>query len=76
MADPRIVIVGAGPAGTRAAETLVAAGIRPVVVNEAAASGGQIYRRQPAGFSRTAETLYGTEAGRAVAELRRQINAA
>ena len=67
MADPRIVIVGAGPAGTRAAETLVAAGIRPVVVNEAAASGGQIYRRQPAGFSRTAETLYGTEAGRAVA---------
>jgi NADPH-dependent 2,4-dienoyl-CoA reductase/sulfur reductase-like enzyme len=67
MADPRIVIVGAGPAGTRAAETLVAAGLRPIVVNEAAASGGQIYRRQPPGFTRSAETLYGTEASRATA---------
>ncbi len=29
-AAPRVVIVGAGPAGIRAAQTLVAAGIRPV----------------------------------------------
>lgn len=67
MALPRVIIVGAGPAGTRAAETLVAAGIRPVVVDEAMRSGGQIYRRQPEGFRRDAKALYGTEAGRAVA---------
>ena len=29
--DRRVVIVGAGPAGVRAAETLVAAGLRPIV---------------------------------------------
>ena len=29
MAEPRIVIVGAGPAGVRAAETLDASGVRP-----------------------------------------------
>lgn len=34
MADLRVVIVGAGPAGTRAAETLVRAGLRPVVIDE------------------------------------------
>lgn len=65
MAAPRIVIVGAGPAGIRAAETLVSAGLRPVLLDESQASGGQIYRRQPAGFLRTAATLYGTEAARA-----------
>jgi len=67
MAAPRIVIVGAGPAGIRAAETLVGAGLRPVVIDEAMASGGQIYRRQPLGFRRTARELYGTEAARAIA---------
>ncbi|HEY8613021.1 MAG TPA: FAD/NAD(P)-binding oxidoreductase [Roseomonas sp.] len=67
MAAPRIIIVGAGPAGTRAAELLVAAGQRPVVVDEAPDNGGQIYRRQPAGFRRSAQALYGTEAGRATA---------
>lgn len=67
VTTPRVVIVGAGPAGCRAAETLVAAGLRPVVVDEAPASGGQIYRRQPAGFRRDATTLYGTEAPRATA---------
>ena len=41
---PRIVIVGAGPAGVRAAETLVAAGLRPLVLDEQARCGGQIYR--------------------------------
>lgn len=65
MAEPRVIVVGAGPAGTRAAELLVAAGLRPLVVDEARASGGQIYRRQPEGFSRDAKALYGTEAGRA-----------
>jgi len=59
------VIVGAGPAGIRAAETLAAHGLRPVLIDEAARAGGQIYRRQPANFQRAAKTLYGFEAGRA-----------
>ncbi|MGF6230099.1 hydrogen cyanide synthase HcnB [Inquilinus ginsengisoli] len=63
----RPVIVGAGPAGIRAAQALVAAGLRPVVVDEAAKGGGQIYRRQPDGFTRDAKTLYGTEAAKAEA---------
>lgn len=65
MADPRLIIVGAGPAGVRAAETLVAVGLRPVVVDEGVAAGGQIYRRQPEGFTRTPETLYGPDAPKA-----------
>lgn len=65
MADRHVVIVGAGPAGTRAAQTLVRAGLRPVVIDEAPASGGQIYRRQPTGFRRPASALYGFEAGKA-----------
>ena len=64
---PRVLIVGAGPAGTRAAETLVAHGIAPVVVDENARSGGQIYRRPPEGFKRPAAALYGFEAGKAQA---------
>lgn len=59
------VIVGAGPAGVRAAQTLVAHGVRPVVVDEAPRWGGQIYRQPPAGFERPKRTLYGFEAGRA-----------
>ncbi len=65
MADPRVIVVGAGPAGVRAAETLVAAGLRPIVINEGARDGGQIYRRQPSGFGRPYSVLYGSEAGRA-----------
>lgn len=65
MADLRVVIVGAGPAGTRAAETLVRAGLRPVVIDEGDRSGGQIYRRQPQNFRRSYNALYGTEAGKA-----------
>jgi NADPH-dependent 2,4-dienoyl-CoA reductase/sulfur reductase-like enzyme len=65
MADSRVVIVGAGPAGTRAAELLVAAGLRPIVIDEASRSGGQIYRRPPPNFTRSHEQLYGTEAAKA-----------
>jgi len=61
----RVLIVGAGPAGIRAAQRLVAAGLRPVVVDEAARAGGQIYRRPPDGFTRPPEKLYGSEAGKA-----------
>ena len=55
--SPRVIIVGAGPAGTRCAETLVKAGIRPTVIDEGRRNGGQIYRRQPENFTRSYETL-------------------
>ncbi|NBA94685.1 NAD(P)/FAD-dependent oxidoreductase [Pseudomonas sp. R5(2019)] len=61
------VIVGAGPAGIRAAQTLVAHGLHPCLVDEASRGGGQIYRRQPANFQRPPEQLYGFEAGKATA---------
>ncbi|NVO27536.1 FAD-dependent oxidoreductase [Donghicola sp. C2-DW-16] len=61
-----VLIVGAGPAGIRAAETLVKAGLRPVVVDEGARAGGQIYRRTPSGFVRVPSKLYGSEALKAV----------
>jgi NADPH-dependent 2,4-dienoyl-CoA reductase/sulfur reductase-like enzyme len=64
---PRIVIVGAGPAGVRCAEVLVDAGLRPTVVDENRRDGGQIYRRQPDNFTRSYDTLYGTEAPKAAA---------
>ncbi|WIW90180.1 FAD/NAD(P)-binding oxidoreductase (plasmid) [Sphingobium sp. V4] len=67
MAQPRIIIVGAGPAGTRAAQACVAAGLRPVVIDEGRRDGGQIYRRQPDHFTRPYAKLYGTEADRAQA---------
>ncbi|MGY4729417.1 FAD-dependent oxidoreductase [Burkholderia pyrrocinia] len=61
------VIVGAGPAGVRAAEALVDAGLRPVVIDENARWGGQIYRQPPAdgGFARGKSALYGFEAAKA-----------
>ncbi|MBR8312990.1 FAD-dependent oxidoreductase [Burkholderia dolosa] len=61
------VIVGAGPAGVRAAEALVDAGLRPVVIDENARWGGQIYRQPPAGdgFVRGKRALYGFEAAKA-----------
>jgi NADPH-dependent 2,4-dienoyl-CoA reductase/sulfur reductase-like enzyme len=67
MASARVIVVGAGPAGVRAAETLVESGLRPMLVDEAPSSGGQIYRRQPEKFRRAKEQLYGTEAGKACA---------
>lgn len=67
MTEPQVVIVGAGPAGIRAAETLAAAGVRPTVIDEGARAGGQIYRRPPDGFTRPPETLYGSQAAKAVA---------
>ncbi|WP_372921680.1 FAD-dependent oxidoreductase [Roseovarius sp.] len=63
----RVLIVGAGPAGIRAAQTLAAAGLRPTVVDEANRAGGQIYRRPPQSFIRPPSTLYGSEAGKATA---------
>lgn len=65
MKTPRIVIVGAGPAGVRAAQALVECAVRPLVVDEGQRDGGQICRRQPAGFTRPDTKLYGTEAQKA-----------
>jgi len=67
MSDQRIVIVGAGPAGLRAAERLVDHGLRPILLDEAPRVGGRIYQQAPegAGFRRNAKTLYGFEAGKA-----------
>lgn len=67
MSDPVVAIVGAGPAGVRAAETLALAGLRPVLLDEAARPGGQIYRQPPAGAERRPDAIYGLDAGRAVA---------
>ncbi len=44
MTPPRVVVVGAGPAGVRAAQVLVEAGVRPIVIDEGRRDGGQIYR--------------------------------
>ena len=62
---PAVLLVGAGPAGTRAAETLVAHGTAPILVDEGARNGGQIYRQPPEGFTRPAAALYGFEARKA-----------
>ncbi|ANN79963.1 NAD(P)/FAD-dependent oxidoreductase [Bordetella flabilis] len=61
MNDTRAVIVGAGPAGIRAAQVLVGAGLRPIVLDEAPRAGGQIYRQPPPGFDRSGRELYGFE---------------
>src|SRR5262245_33129862 len=66
-ATPRVVVVGAGPAGVRAAQALVEAGVRPIVIDEGQRDGGQIYRRQPEGFTRPYTKLYGSEAEKAQA---------
>jgi NADPH-dependent 2,4-dienoyl-CoA reductase/sulfur reductase-like enzyme len=65
MDDRPPIVIGAGPAGARAAATLAAAGLAPIVIDEAPASGGQIYRRAPAGFTRPYRTLYGFDAVKA-----------
>ncbi|MBT2375262.1 NAD(P)/FAD-dependent oxidoreductase [Pseudomonas fluorescens] len=62
-----VVIVGAGPAGISAARTLLDHGVTPCLVDESLRGGGQIYRRTPANFQRSAKQLYGFEASKAVA---------
>lgn len=61
----KVVVVGAGPAGVRAAEILLAAGIKPTVIDEGMRAGGQIYRQQGTQFTRSYTQLYGTEAAKA-----------
>ncbi|HVJ44149.1 MAG TPA: NAD(P)/FAD-dependent oxidoreductase [Dongiaceae bacterium] len=63
----RVVIVGAGPAGLRAAELLAYSGLSPILLDEAPRIGGQIYRLPPnvAGLTRSAQQLYGSQARKA-----------
>jgi NADPH-dependent 2,4-dienoyl-CoA reductase/sulfur reductase-like enzyme len=64
-AHAKPLIVGAGPAGIRAAQALAAAGLRPTVVDEAPACGGQIYRQPLVPDGRSAKARYGSEAAKA-----------
>jgi NADPH-dependent 2,4-dienoyl-CoA reductase/sulfur reductase-like enzyme len=61
----KIVVVGGGPAGLRAVETLAKAGFEPLLIDEAPRVGGQVYRQPPVGAERPAESLYGFEAVKA-----------
>lgn len=58
---PRIVIVGAGPAGMAAAAVLVEHGLRPVVLNENTEPGGQAWRRATAPIAPDMKLLLGSE---------------
>lgn len=64
-ARPNPLIVGAGPAGIRAAQALAVLGLRPTVVDEAPACGGQIYRQPLMPDGRSAAARYGSEAAKA-----------
>ena len=59
--DTDVLIVGAGPAGIRAAQTLHQHGVNACLVDEGLRGGGQIYRRQPENFRR--EPKRGRKAG-------------
>jgi NADPH-dependent 2,4-dienoyl-CoA reductase/sulfur reductase-like enzyme len=61
----RPVIVGAGPAGIRAADRLVRSGLRPIVLDEGQRAGGQIYRRPLIEDGRSYRNRYGPEAKKA-----------
>jgi NADPH-dependent 2,4-dienoyl-CoA reductase/sulfur reductase-like enzyme len=63
--DEPVVIIGAGPAGIAAATVLAAAGLRPMVIDEAGYPGGQIFRRPRPELSRSTSKLYGFDARRA-----------
>lgn len=60
------LVLGAGPAGIRAAMALAAAGLRPIVVDEGHACGGQIYRQPLRSDGRDAKARYGSEAAKAM----------
>ena len=51
----------------RCAETLVHAGVSPIVIDEAEQPGGQVYRQPPTGRARRSSAIYGFEATKAEA---------
>jgi len=61
----KVAVVGAGPAGIRAVEQLLRAGLTPIWIDESPDGGGRIYQRPPAPLDRSARTLYGFEARKA-----------
>ncbi|MFO1455472.1 MAG: FAD-dependent oxidoreductase [Steroidobacteraceae bacterium] len=65
MAAPRVIVVGAGPAGIRAAQALVRAGLRPLLVDEGELDGGRIYARRAAPLAIDPQELYGADAAAA-----------
>lgn len=65
MAQPRVIVVGAGPAGIRAAAALVRARLRPLLVDEGELGGGRIYARRAAPLAADARQLYGADAAAA-----------
>jgi NADPH-dependent 2,4-dienoyl-CoA reductase/sulfur reductase-like enzyme len=58
----KVAIVGAGPAGIAAADTLAAHGVAPVVIDDGRRAGGQIYRQPREGLSLDIAALLGAEA--------------
>jgi NADPH-dependent 2,4-dienoyl-CoA reductase/sulfur reductase-like enzyme len=57
----KVIVVGAGPAGIAAASTLVAHGLRPTVIDEAAQAGGQVYRRPEPHIALDMSVVLGSE---------------
>ena len=58
---PTIVIIGAGPAGMRAAETICRAGLTPILIDEAPRAGGQGYRTPAPGIAIDTHKLMGSQ---------------
>ena len=58
---PTIVIIGAGPAGMRAAETICRAGLIPILIDEAPRAGGQGYRTPAPGIVIDTHKLMGSQ---------------
>jgi len=67
VAAPRLIVVGTGPAGIRAAAALVRAGLRPVLVDEGELGGGRIFARRPESLRAADDeaALYGPDAAAA-----------
>jgi NADPH-dependent 2,4-dienoyl-CoA reductase/sulfur reductase-like enzyme len=59
-----VVVIGAGPAGIRAAGTLAASGLRPVLLDEAPRPGGQGYRSPAPGIGLDSRAVMGSQFGK------------
>lgn len=59
-----VAIVGAGPAGIAAAETLVRRGVSPIIIDENQRAGGQAYRKPSADLALDMDRLLGSEAAK------------
>lgn len=57
----RVAIIGAGPAGLSAADTLITHGIQPIIIDEAPRPGGQAFRTATPGLDLDMARLLGAE---------------